>query len=1095
MKPTIIIASATLALASLTAEAITPRWLRDVQIAPDGRTIAFTYKGDIYTVAVGGGRATRLTAQPSYESQPVWSPDGRKIAFASDRNYGSDIYIMDAQGGTATRLTSHSANEYPQGFTPDGQRVLFSANIQDPAESALFPNRTNTELYSVGVDGGRVSQVLPTPALAISYLPDGRSFLYEDVKGSEDQWRKHHTSSVTRDIWLYDATAGTHTNLTNRDREYRNPVMGRDGTTVYLLSEHDGGSFNVYSFPLSAPGQMTKLTNFTTHPVRFLSQATDGLLAFTYDGDIYTMKPGGEPQKVAIDVLLDEADPTTSVTLSSVTDAAPSADGKQLAFTSRGEVFVSSIDYSSVKQVTHTPEGESDVSWGKDNRELYYTSERDGHYNIYRAWIERSDDPNFSNATLINEEAVFPVTDTVDRTFPRLSPDGTKLAYVEDRTRLMVKDLKTGTEKQLTDGSTKYSREKGFPAQWSPDSKWILLEVVDLKHQPYSDIAIINVDNGQMTYVTKTGYFDSNPHWVMDGNAILFLSERYGMRNHSSWGSEYDAMLTFLNQDSYDRYRLSEEDYELLKDLEKSQKKASKKKKKTTTTTASKSKTSKANDKESEEADSTATDGDQKMKPIELEGLADRTVRLTPNSSLMGDAILSKDGETLYYTSKFEKDYDLWEHDLRKRETKRVTKVKDGTMTMDNEGNIYIIDKKVKRFTPKGNKVKDVDLSAVLRYDPAKEREYMLHHVYNEERERFYVVDMNGVAWEDLYNHYREFLPHINNNYDFAELLSELLGELNVSHTGGRYYPYSAKEPTASLGLLFDWDYEGPGLKVSEVVEKGPFDRATTDMKAGMVIDKINDQEIGSVDDYYPLLNNLAGKKTLITFRNPLNGLCYYEVVLPISDGAFTDLLYDRWVKQREADVDRLSGGRLGYVHIKAMNDDSFRPIYSKILGQYVDREGIVIDTRWNGGGRLHEDIEVMFSAKPYLTQDVHGVETSVMPSRRWTKPSIMVMGEANYSNAHGTPWVYKHMGLGKLVGMPVPGTMSSVNWEWLQDPTLLFGIPVTGFRTEEGIYLENTQLEPDIRVANNPATIATGRDSQLEAAVNELLREIDSKK
>ncbi|MDE6263845.1 MAG: peptidase S41, partial [Paramuribaculum sp.] len=211
--------------------------------------------------------------------------------------------------------------------------------------------------------------------------------------------------------------------------------------------------------------------------------------------------------------------------------------------------------------------------------------------------------------------------------------------------------------------------------------------------------------------------------------------------------------------------------------------------------------------------------------------------------------------------------------------------------------------------------------------------------------------------------------------------------------------------------------------------------------------------------------------------------------------GAMNELLYNRWVKSREAEVDKLSGGRLGYVHIRSMDDGSFRKLYAKALGEYIDRDGIIIDTRWNGGGRLHEDIEVMFSGKKYLTQDVHGVPTSDMPSRRWNKPSIMITGEANYSNAHGTPWVYRHLGLGKLVGMPVPGTMSSVNWETLQDPSLVYGIPVIGFRTAEGNYLENTQLEPDIKVANDPAEVVKGVDAQLKAAVDELMKEIKNNK
>lgn len=275
-------------------------------------------------------------------------------------------------------------------------------------------------------------------------------------------------------------------------------------------------------------------------------------------------------------------------------------------------------------------------------------------------------------------------------------------------------------------------------------------------------------------------------------------------------------------------------------------------------------------------------------------------------------------------------------------------------------------------------------------------------------------------------------------------------------------------------------------------MEKGPFDTANTRVKAGTVIEKIDGVEITPDADYYTLLNNKARKKTLVSLFDPQTKERWEEVIIPITNGAFSDLLYSRWVKQRAADVDRWSGGRLGYVHIESMGDDSFRSVYSDILGKYNNREGIVIDTRFNGGGRLHEDIEILFSGQKYFTQVVRGREACDMPSRRWNKPSIMVMCEANYSNAHGTPWVYSHRGLGKLVGMPVPGTMTSVSWERLQDPSLVFGIPVVGYRLPDGSYLENSQLEPDIKVANSPETIVKGEDTQLKAAVEELLKELE---
>ena len=403
----------------------------------------------------------------------------------------------------------------------------------------------------------------------------------------------------------------------------------------------------------------------------------------------------------------------------------------------------------------------------------------------------------------------------------------------------------------------------------------------------------------------------------------------------------------------------------------------------------------------------------------------------------------------------------------------------------------------MKKFKGGTGNPTSISVRADMTLDRVAEREYMFDRVYRQEKARFYHVDMHGVKWDAMRDNYARFLPHIDNNYDFAEMLSEWLGELNVSHTGGRYtHPTTTSDDqTADLGLFFDFNRAGKGLFIEEVIVGGPFDKASSKIKAGDIVEKIDGVEIGEQTDYFSLLNRKADKRTLVSVYRPADGSRWDEVVRPISQSQLTTLLYKRWVKQRAADVERLSGGRLGYVHIESMADGSFRTIYADILGKYNHCDGIVIDTRFNGGGRMHEDIEILFSGEKYLTQVVRGKEACDMPSRRWNKASIMITGEANYSNAHGTPWVYKHRGIGKVVGMPVPGTMTSVSWERLQDPSLVFGIPVVGYRKADGTYLENDQLEPDVKVANSPELVVTGRDEQLEAAVKALLAEIDAQK
>ena len=1089
MKKTAILAASLLAAAGMQgAEAL---WMRHAAISPDGSRIAFEYKGDIYTVGVEGGTATRLTSHPAYESNPVWSPDSRHIAFASDRHGNFDVMLMDAAGGNARRLTSNSASEIPETFSPDGSMVYYSAAIQNPAKSVMFPTGRMTQLYAVGTEGGKASQVAPTPVKMPVFTPDGRTLLYQDLKGFENEWRKHHTSSVSCDVWALDLATGKHTNLTDRPGEDRNPVVSADGNTVYILSERDGGSFNVWAFPMSDPSNARRLTDFTTHPVRFLSRATNGTMAFTYNGELYTMASDtAAPRKLAVEIVADQPDEVEFLKVKPQ-GAVVSPDGKMVAFLDRGDVFVTSVEYPTTVQVTRTPAAEMHLSWGADSRSLYYTSERSGHKNIYKASIARKDDPNFAAATAVTEEPVIDVAaDSGDEySRPLISPDGKKMAFVKNRNNLMVMDLASKAVRQLTRGETYPGQDDGMGAVWSPDSRLLAIELVPEMRDPYSDIALVEVESGRITNLTNSGYFEESPRFVLDGNAIIFKTDRYGMRAHASWGSQYDVMIVFLNRDSRDRFMLNEEDYALLKDAEK---KSDNKEKDA-------DKNGKA-DKKSKKDTGKPAEKEPEAIVVELDNIDTRVMRLTPYSSELSDAIVTADGDNLYYLSEFEDGYDLWKLPLRKRQPKLVSKLGSQTgvsLQAPKDGkSIFLMGAKMQKLDPKTDKLTAITSDATHEIDRAAERQAMFDNMAVEEAARFYNKGMHGVDWPAMVENYRRFLPHINNNYDFAGLLSEILGELNVSHTGGRYRPAAASsaDRTASLGLLYDMNYDGTGLKVDEVIVNGPFDKAASKMVPGSIVKSVGGVEVAPDTDMASLFRNLAGKKVLVGFVTP-DGGSFEEVIKPISAGAENALLYDRWVRNRAAEVEKWSDGRLGYVHIPSMADASFRPMYADLLGKYANAEGVVIDIRWNGGGRMHEDIEVLFTGEKYLTQEIRGKDVCDMPSRRWNKPSVMLVGEPCYSNAHGTPWVYKHQKIGKVVGAPVPGTMTSVNWVTMQDPTMVFGIPVIGYRTAEGYYLENFQLEPDVKVLNTPEDIAAGEDRQLRTAVETLLREIDAKK
>ena len=460
-------------LAGFTFAQDAPLWMRHSVISPDGTTIAFTYKGDIYTVPVAGGRAMQITTNPAYDTAPVWSPDSKRIAFASDRMGSLDVYIVAKDGGEPRRLTTHSGSETPLAFT-DAGHVLFSAGIMPSAEAVVFPsNGQFNQVYRVSVEGGRPTMISSMPMECISINKEG-AMLYQDKKGYEDYWRKHHVSPIARDIWMY--TPGKepqYRQLTTFGGEDREPVWAPDGKTFYYLSE-ENGSFNIYR---RTPGdaKAVQLTHYTKNPVRYLSAATDGRLCYGFDGEIYTLLPGGEAQKVNISIVSDrnDKDIIRQIKSSGATEMAVSPDGKEVAFVLRGDVYVTSVEYKTTKQITNTPCQERTVDFAPDGRTLVYASERGGLWQLYTSTIVRKDEKLFTYATELKEERL---TNSDAASFqPQYSPDGKEIAFLENRSTIRVINLKTKDVRTVMDGKYQYSYSDGDQwFQWSPDSKWIL---------------------------------------------------------------------------------------------------------------------------------------------------------------------------------------------------------------------------------------------------------------------------------------------------------------------------------------------------------------------------------------------------------------------------------------------------------------------------------------------------------------------------------------------------------------------------------------------------------------------------------------------
>ena len=1073
-----IFLSAALLAASLASFAQqNPLWMRYPAISPDGSTIVFAYKGDIYSVPSQGGEARQLTTNAAFDSYPIWSPDGKKIAFASNREGSMDVYVINANGGAPTRLTTNSGSELPVAFK-DNDHVLFSANVMPTAQSNLFASREFSQVYEVSTQGGRPKLYSVLPMENISINAKGQ-VLYHDCKGYEDKWRKHHTSPITRDIWMLDG--GKYQKLTSFKGEDRNPVWAQDGQSFYYLSEQNG-SFNVYHRNVGS-GKDTQVTHNQKNPIRFLTSSQSGLLCYGYDGEIYTVKEGAEPQKANISITTDNAEPSLvrQIRSNGATEIALSPSGKEVAFVMHGDVYVTSVDYKTTKRITDTPQQERNVSFSPDGRALVYASERNGVWQIYQAKIKNVSDKNFTYCTDIEEEAL--THSNLTSQYPAYSPDGKEVAFYEDRATLRILNLKSKDVRTVLDGKYNYSYSDGdIWFEWSPDSKWLLCSYIGTGGWNNTDIALVKADGKEVHDLTDSGYSDSNGKWVLGGKAMLFESDRAGYRSHGSWGAEDDAYLMFFDLDAYDRFRMSKEELELAEaNKDGKEKKAEEKDEK------------KKEDKQKKAEEKGKTEV-EKVKPLELDidNCRDRIVRLTVNSSRMGDAILDSKGEKIYYQAAFEGGYDLWCHDLKENTTTLMMKnIGGGGFVADKDvKNLFLCNGGIKKIDLASKQTKGIDFEAPFNYKPAEERQYLFDHIWRQVKDKFYDPNLQGVDWDGYRKVYERYLPYIDNNFDFAEMLSEMLGELNASHTGCRYYPSGASLQTAALGVFLDPNYEGDGLKIQEIIKRGPFAVKKNEVTPGSIIEKIDGTDIKAGEDYNALLDGKAGKNVRLTIKNA-KGKRFDLTIKAISQGAQQELLYKRWVDRNRAIVDSVSGGRIAYVHVKAMNSESFRTVYSELLSdKNRNRDAVIVDERHNGGGWLHDDLCTLLSGKQYQEFVPHGKVVGKDPFNKWTKPSCVLICEDDYSNGHGFPWVYKELGIGKLIGAPVAGTMTAVWWETLMDRSLVFGIPQVGCRDMRGTFGENTQLNPDIEVYNSPEDYITGHDTQLIRAVEEMMKE-----
>lgn len=1076
-------------------------WLRYPAISPDGKRICFTYRGDLWVVPSEGGEARALTTHVGHERSPVWSPDGTRVAFASDRHGNFDVFVVSADGGPAERLTYHSAHDAPTCFTADGSEVVFTSTRQDAPE-AMVSSTWLPEVYAVATTGGRPRMLLTTPADRLVLSRDGRRALYQDRKAYENEWRKHHTSSAARDVWLWDVESGRHTKLTSFAGEDRNPVWAADGASFLWLSEESGSS-NVWRRALAADAKPEPVSKHTGGPVRFLSASDDGTVCYAWDGGLWVKRPADEaPRRIPVRAPADERTNAVLVTTKrdGATEMTPSPSGEEVAFVVRGDVFVATTKHGTTRRITATPEMERSLSWAPDGRSLWYASERGGSWNLYRTAIAKEGEELVTHATELREETM--LATPAEEFQPLVAPDGKQVAFVLDRDAVAVLDVATKATRVVVPAERNYSYADGdVRFAWSPDARWLATYFV-ARERWIGDVGVVEVASGRLENVTDSGYEEDVPQWTGDGRALVFQSDRLGRRAHGSWGSDGDLFAFDLTRDAAARARLSKEDYELTRKAEAKAEEAAK--------AAAAAAAAAPASPPSEPAKPAETKPAEAPKPVEIEWEhRDRRVRrLTVRSAPLGGWAVAPDGETVVFWAQVESGWDLWACRPRAGDEKRIVPFgsdEPGDVVFAKDGKTVFVrtsDGKIAKVALGGTDGEgeltgtreDVSFAAELTVDLRRERAAIFDHAWRQAQAKFYDPSLHGADWKALRDEHARFLPSVANGWEVAELLSEMLGELNASHTGAGYRPEESEEAdrTAALGLVLDPSWREEGLRVAEVLPEGPFDRSSSAIRAGAVIVAIDGQALPPSMDPARALDRKAGKHVVVTARTA-DGRTVVERVKAISLEDEAKLLYRRWARRAEEAVAKASGGRVGYVHIRGMDEESFRDLYRDALGRHSDADALLVDTRWNGGGWLHDDLVRFLGARDYLWLAPRGKERGrfgTEPIFRWTRPVAVLMNEGNYSDAHVFPFVFRELGLGKLVGAPVAGTGTAVWWERQVDPTLVFGIPQVALQCAGGKCLENRDLEPDVLVLPDPADLAKGVDRQLLESVRVLLEE-----
>jgi tricorn protease len=1152
-KLVLVLAAGLLTVAPAIGEPVV--FARHLALSPDGRTLAFSWAGDVWTVPTTGGLARRLTVNPAHDSYPVWSRDGRQIAFSSDRYGTANVFVMTRDGGEVHRLTFSDCPQVPTDWSLDGNCVY----LHSRAEGQQF---REPKVYRVPAGGGQSWRAVDCYAADCRLSPDGKHLAFS--RGGSKWWRRGYRGSANHDIWLHELQAGRFFQLTDFDGTDRLPAWDGEARGIYFLSDR-GGTVNVWYQPIEG-GAARQITHLAGGDVRDLSVSLEGrTLAFTHWDKLYIMSlPGGEPREIEVnaggDLPRERIDLRRYTNNADESEASP--DGKEIALVVHGEIFViKTEERKPTRRVTRSPYRDHDVAWSPDGRALFFVSDRAGQEDIYRATSAEDPPKPLSDSLRFKIERV---TDNPEiERYVSVSPDGKKLAFVRGRGDLHIRDLTSGEDTLLVESWNAPSY------RWSPDSKWMAYEVEDEEYNP--DVWIVPADGGAAAVnITQHPDSDTSPQWSADGQILAFTSRRAGF--------DSDLYLVFLSRELDEKSSVDLADYfkeqadkvkkrKPVKDAAASGEIALASAPATTQPETTQPTTTQA--AEEEAADRPGVDWRAKLRrwvksvleepharkkekdedkqeeakeyAYELETAYRRIRRVTSLPSDQSRFALSPDGSLLAFSSAHGGSTALYTIKWDGKDTKRIVSAGVGALRWGLTGQrLYYLKGGVPGSCKAGGSdAKSHSFSAKMAVVHAEEAVQKFFDAARMLGLHFYHPTLKGLDWPTLTEKYASLALQTQTVTEFNEVFDMLQGELNGSHLGISGPGGRSSERIGYLGCDFDPSYPGPGLRVTTVTPDAPADRAESKLVPGDIILKVNYEPVGRADPINRALIDTVGDPVIIEYipspkraerkeespapatkpapndastqqseweaaRKPseapgeeLEVIPETEqlVIRPTSYWDYANLQYQAWVDENAAHVEERSDGRLGYCHIRGMGESSFHAFERDLYAVAHGKDGLVIDVRNNGGGWTADWVLAVLNVRRHAYTASRGGEPGYPQGRlifyAWTKPATMLCNQYSFSNAEIISHAFKNLDRGPLVGMTTFGAVISTGSYGLIDGAYI-RMPTRGWYTlPNGVDMENNGAVPDVLVPVTPEDEVRGRRPQLDAAIEATLEQI----